>query len=109
MASLLGICKYRCNYPECTNAYYTDIVDNSYRNKHFYKFPKNIEFKNKWRRICNVNQDVKFDYFRICEKHFEPKHFMNILKHKLNWNAIPLEGASCIPPNVQSEISSTRT
>lgn len=85
MASLfIGTCKYRCKYPKCTNAYYTNIVDNSFQNKHFYTFPKKIEFRNEWRRICNISQDIKCDYFRICEDHFESKHFVNISKNKLN-------------------------
>lgn len=78
MASLLiGTWKYRCKYPECTNANYTNIVNNFYRNKHFYTFPKKIEFKNEWKRICKISEHVKCDNFRICEEHFESKHFAN--------------------------------
>ncbi|KYN13224.1 hypothetical protein ALC57_14588, partial [Trachymyrmex cornetzi] len=73
----------------------------------FYRFPKEVQFRDEWRRICNISKDVKCDYFSICEEHFESKHFLNTSKHKLNWNVIPFEnGENCVFSNTQSEISS---
>lgn len=108
MASLfIGTCKYRCKYPKYTNAYYelTEwiiLIETSISIDFLKKF--NLELK----RICNISKDVKCVYFCICEEHFEHKHFTNMSKNKLNWNAISLESAiSCVSSNIQSEVSLT--
>lgn len=87
-SSTVGRLKYCCKYPSCGNSYFTNIIQNHYTNKKFYKFPKNSETLQVWKNICNV-QVNSCDNFRVCEDHFIASDFFNSSRNCLKPESIP--------------------
>lgn len=82
----VGRKKYSCKYPGCINSYYVNCPE-GFVNKHFYKFPKNLEYRELWNKACGFNTSE--NYWVLCEDHFDAKHFLNEGKSRLNFNAVP--------------------
>lgn len=85
--SLSGTLRYKCAALGCPNAFYTDIFDNNYRNKKFFRFPDDVDRRIKWFNIMGLPFTNKRKY--LCENHFEDKCFTDTVRSRLTKFALP--------------------
>jgi hypothetical protein len=80
----MGKIKHKCFVHNCGSFY--KIGD---KNKHFFKFPKLEEQRERWIEALNVAPPFKTDNAFICEKHFSNNFFTNTQKTRLHKYALP--------------------
>ncbi|KAG8231855.1 hypothetical protein J437_LFUL015122 [Ladona fulva] len=83
--------KYSCKFPGTTKYYVNAASDQNYRNKHFFKFPRECkkEQLKQWKQVCRIVDTVPCDNFRLCEDNFLEKDFVNFRRERLNYEVIP--------------------
>lgn len=88
-----GRIRYRCCIKNCTNVYLTDVTDKSYQNRHFFKFPFDLERRYKWysaaKPFVNIENFCDKKTYYLCDIHFSFASFTNTLRARLHRVAVP--------------------
>lgn len=88
MPVVRNVCAVRC----CTKTYFHPNVS-------LFRFPRDIERCKQWAIACNqmilfkhaqeAGKSLSNSYFRVCDKHFENKYFIDGKKKRLRSDAVP--------------------
>ena len=80
--------KWSCKFPQCENKYYSPSNSNI-KTIRFHRFPRDNQGRKKWQAVCQIENSVNCDNFYVCDDHFKQDHYINHLRQRVKYNAVP--------------------